>query len=167
GGLNDAPTPDLYKRWVAFGLLSSHSLLHGNVAVKTPWLFCDVAVDVLRYFLKLKTHLMPYLLDVAREAQEQGWPMLRAMAFEYPDDRNCRPLDTQYMLGSALLVAPVFSEKGGVEYYLPPGNWRNLLTGETASGGGWRCETHGYLSLPLWVSAERGADWDCLKGFSG
>jgi alpha-D-xyloside xylohydrolase len=167
GGFNDAPTPDLYKRWVAFGLLSSHSRLHGNGAVKTPWLFGDEAVDVLRYFVKLKTHIMPYLLDVAWEAQENGWPMLRAMAFEYPDDRNCRPLDMQYMMGPALLVAPVFSEKGDVQYYLPPGEWRNLLTGETATGGVWRCETHGYLSLPLWVSVERGGAWDCLKGFSG
>lgn len=164
-GFNDGATPDLYKRWVAFGMLSSHSRLHGNHDVKMPWLFGDESVDVLRFFSSLKARIMPYLLNAAREAHQFGWPMLRAMAFEFPDDRNCRPLDMQYMLGGALLVAPVFNDRGDVEYYLPPGEWRNLLTGEMAQGGVWRRERHGYLSLPLWVHVERGAAWDCLKSF--
>jgi alpha-D-xyloside xylohydrolase len=165
-GFNDTATPDLYKRWVAFGLLSSHSRLHGSSSARMPWLFDDEAVDVLRYFNNLKTHLMPYLLDIAQEAPEHGWPMMRAMVLEFPDDPTCQHLDMQYMLGSALLVAPVFSDKGEVTYYLPEGEWRNLLTGEVAQGAGWRKEVHGYKSLPLWVNTERGAAWDCLKGFT-
>ncbi len=165
-GFNDTATPDLYKRWVAFGLLSSHSRLHGSSSARMPWLFDDEAVDVLRFFNSLKKHLMPYLMDMAIEAHEHGTPMLRAMVLEFPDDLTCRPLDMQYMLGSALLVAPVFSPDGDVSYYLPDGEWRNLLSGETISGGGWRHETHGYLSLPLWVNVERGQAWDCLSGFS-
>ncbi|HEX2618836.1 MAG TPA: alpha-xylosidase, partial [Phototrophicaceae bacterium] len=101
-GFNDAPTPDLYKRWVAFGLMSSHSRLHGNASVKVPWLFDDESVDVLRFFTQLKARIMPYLLDIAKDAVECGYPMMRAMVLEFPEDRNCRPLDTQYMLGSAL-----------------------------------------------------------------
>ena len=166
-GFNDTATPDLYKRWVAFGLLSSHSRLHGASSARMPWLFDDEATDVLRFFSRLKTHLMPYLSDMALEAHEHGIPMLRAMVLEFPDDLTCRALDMQYMLGEALLVAPIFSEDGEVSYYLPDGEWRNLLTGETVSGGGWRQETHGYLSLPLWVHVERGQPWDCLQGFSG
>lgn len=162
-GFNDGATPDLYKRWVAFGLLSSHSRLHGNSAAKMPWLFGEESVDVLRFFSQLKLRLMPYLLDAAREASTFGWPMLRSMAFEFPDDRNCRPLDMQYMLGEALLVAPVFDAEGRVTYYLPEGTWRNLLTGERARGGVWRTEQHGYFSLPLWVHESRGAAWDCLR----
>lgn len=164
-GFNDTASPDLYKRWVAFGLLSSHSRLHGNTSARMPWLFGDEAVDVLRFFNQLKTHLMPYLRDVAREASECGYPMLRAMVLEFPTDPTCRYLDTQYMLGSALLVAPVFSPAGDVTYYLPPGEWRNLLTGKIANGG-WRKERHDYFSLPLWVHAERGERWTCLDGFT-
>jgi alpha-D-xyloside xylohydrolase len=162
-GFNDTATPDLYKRWVAFGLLSSHSRLHGNASARMPWLFDDEAVDVLRFFNQLKTRIMPYLMDVAGEAHAHGWPMLRAMVLEFPDDLTCRYLDTQYMLGSALLVAPVFREDGEVSYYLPPGEWRHLLTGQTVSGPGWRTERYDYLSLPLWVHTERGGAWDCLK----
>ena len=157
GGFNDPVTPDLYKRWVAFGLLSSHSRLHGSNSARVPWLFDDEAVEVLRFFNNLKTQIMPYLLDAAREAHEHGWPVLRAMVLEFPDDPTCRYLDMQYMLGPALLVAPIFNEHGQVEYYLPAGEWRNLLTGEVVSGGQWRKETHDYFSLPLWVHVERAA----------
>jgi alpha-D-xyloside xylohydrolase len=131
-----------------------------------PWLFGDEAIDVLRFFNSLKTQIMPYLLDMAKEAHQHGWPMLRAMILEFPDDPTCRYLDQQYMLGSALLVSPIFNAEGKATYYLPAGEWRNLLTGEVASGPGWRKEQHGYLSLPLWVNTERGAAWDCLKGFT-
>ncbi|MCC6803909.1 MAG: alpha-xylosidase, partial [Anaerolineae bacterium] len=156
-------TPDLYKRWVAFGLLSSHSRLHGETTARMPWLFDDEAVDVLRFFNNLKTRLMPYLLDAAREAHEYGVPMLRAMVLEYPDDLTSRYLDRQYMLGGALLVAPIFADDGRVSYYLPQGEWRNLLTGEVAIGGVWRTEHHNYFSLPLWVDTSKVGGWDCLQ----
>lgn len=165
-GFIGTATPDLYKRWAAFGLLSSHSRLHGSDDVRLPWLFDDEAVEVLRFFNRLKTHLMPYLLDVAKEAHQHGWPMLRAMALEFPADPNCRYLDMQYMLGPALLVAPVFDDTSEVSYYLPDGEWRHLLTGEIAHGPGWRKEKYDYFGLPLWVYAGRGAQWECLEGFS-
>lgn len=164
-GFNDMASPDLYKRWVAFGLLSSHSRLHGNGVAKMPWLFDEEAVDVLRFFNKLKTQIMPYLLATAEQAHDCGYPMMRAMVLEFPDDRNCRYLDMQYMLGNALLVAPIFNCKGKANYYLPAGEWRNLLTQEVAQGEVWRTETHDYMSLPLWVHIERGAEWDCLQSF--
>jgi alpha-D-xyloside xylohydrolase len=165
-GFIGTATPDLYKRWVAFGLLSSHSRLHGHYSARMPWLFDDESGEVLRFFTRLKTHLMPYVMDVAREANAHGWPSQRAMILEFPDDPTCRPLDMQYMFGPALLVAPIFSPNSEVTYYLPEGEWRHLLTGEIAHGPAWRKETYDYFSLPLWVHTERGAAWDCLRGYS-
>jgi alpha-D-xyloside xylohydrolase len=162
-GFNDTATPDLYKRWVAFGLLSSHSRLHGASSARMPWLFDEEAVDVLRFFNRLKRYLMPYLRDVANEAVTRGLPMLRAMVLEFPDDLACRTLDMQYMLGPALLVAPIFNPHGIASYYLPAGEWRNLLTGETTQGGGWRKEQHGYKSLPLWANVAAAEGYDCLN----
>lgn len=161
-GFNDTATPDLYKRWVAFGLLSSHSRLHGSSSARMPWLFDEEACDVLRFFNNLKTHLMPYLRAVADEAATRGLPMLRAMVLEFPDDLTCRPLDMQYMLGSGLLVAPIFNPHGDVSYYLPAGEWRNLLTGEVVAGGKWRQERHDYFSLPLWVRGAYAEQFACL-----
>ena len=164
-GFIGTATPDLYKRWVAFGLLSSHSRLHGNDSPRMPWLYDDEAVQVLRFFSRLKAQIMPYLLDSAREAHEHGWPMLRAMLLEFPEDPACQSLEMQYMLGSAMLVAPIFNPEGQAVYYLPEGEWRNLLSGETVRGPAWRKEQHGYFSLPLWVNVELGKKWTCLDSF--
>lgn len=157
GGFELTASADVYKRWCAFGLLSSHSRLHGNSSYRVPWLFDEAgyggptASDVLRFFTKLKCRLMPYLFDAAIEAHEHGTPMLRAMPLEFPDDPGCDMLDRQYMLGGSLLVAPIFSPDGRVDYYLPAGRWTNFLSGAVVEGGRWIRETHGYLSLPLMV----------------
>ncbi|HPU08350.1 MAG TPA: glycoside hydrolase family 31 protein, partial [Candidatus Atribacteria bacterium] len=151
GGFDSSTTPDLYKRWVAFGLLSSHSRLHGNNAYKVPWLYDEEAVEVLKFFVELKCSLMPYLWKEAWEAKEKGIPMLRAMVLEFEEDPTCHYLDRQYMLGDSLLVAPVFSEDGEVEYYLPAGIWTNLITNEKKEGGRWYREKYDYFSLPLMV----------------
>jgi alpha-D-xyloside xylohydrolase len=67
------------------------------------------------------------------------------------------------MLGPALLVAPVFTETGEVDYYLPAGTWHHLLTGELATGPGWRREKYDYFNLPLWVNVDHGSKWECLS----
>lgn len=144
-----APTPALFKRWVQFGLLSSHSRLHGSTSYRVPWDYGDEAVAVTRSFTRLKHRLMPYLYGAAVQARDTGTPVMRAMVLEFPDDPSCQTLDRQYMLGDDLLVAPVLSEDGRVDYYVPAGIWTHLLTGERISGPGWRRETHGFDTLPL------------------
>lgn len=151
GGFENTATPDVYKRWCAFGLLSSHSRLHGSSSYRVPWNYDEEAVDVLRFFVRLKAKLMPYLYRSAIETSATGIPMLRSMALEFEEDRNCDYLDTQYMLGDALLVAPVFNERGMAEYYLPAGVWTSLLDGNVREGGKWYREYHDYFSLPLYV----------------
>jgi alpha-D-xyloside xylohydrolase len=151
GGFEGTPSKDVYKRWIPFGLLSSHSRLHGSQSYRVPWLFDEEAVDVLRLFTKLKCRLMPYLYSKALEAAHKGVPLMRAMMLEFPDDPACDYLDRQYMLGEALLVAPVFSHDGVVTYYLPAGRWTNYFTGEVMAGPKWVRETHGFKSIPLMV----------------
>ena len=150
GGFEGTAPEDVYKRWLAFGLLSTHSRLHGSDSYRVPWLFGEEAVDVCRKFAKLKNRLMPYLFGSAVETSETGVPMMRAMMLEF-EDIPCEDLDRQYMLGDALLVAPVFRENGNVDFYLPKGKWTHLLSEETALGGEWRTENHSFFSLPLYV----------------
>jgi alpha-D-xyloside xylohydrolase len=151
GGFEGTPPAAVYKRWVQFGLLSSHSRLHGSQSYRVPWLFDEEAVDVLRAFTQLKCRLMPYLYGQALEAASHGVPMMRAMLLEFPNDPTCDFLDRQYMLGDSLLVAPVFSTNGEVTYYLPAGRWTNFLTGEVVEGPGWLHETHDFMNMPLLV----------------
>ena len=151
GGFEDEGSADLYKRWVAFGLLSSHSRLHGSGFYRVPWNYDEEACDVLRFFTKLKAGLKPYLWDLAQEAHKTGIPVLRPMHMVFPEDRNCAYLDQQYMLGDRLLVAPVFSANGRQKYYLPEGRWVHLLTRENREGGKWYEETYDFFGLPLYV----------------
>lgn len=149
GGFENTASADVYKRWCQFGMLSSHSRLHGSGSYRVPWLFDEEACDVLRKFVKVKCALMPYLYRQAVRAHQEGIPMMRPMFLEFPGDRTCETLDRQYMLGDSLLVAPVFKESGEVEYYLPEGTWYNLLTEAQAEGGRWHKERFDYFSLPL------------------
>ncbi|MEV4735931.1 MULTISPECIES: alpha-xylosidase [unclassified Microbacterium] len=151
GGFEGTPDAGVFKRWTAFGLLGSHSRFHGSSSYRVPWAFDEQAVDVTRRFTHLKMQLMPYLYQQGLDAARTGIPLMRPMALEFPDDPATGYLDRQYMLGGDLLVAPVFTADGSVEFYLPAGEWTSLLTGETVTGGGWRRETHGFDSLPLYV----------------
>jgi alpha-D-xyloside xylohydrolase len=151
GGFMGKCSPALYKRWVAFGLLSTHSRLHGSESYRVPWLFDEESVVVLKQFARLKNRLFPYLYSAAHDAAAQGWPVLRAMVLEYPNDPACRHLDLQYMLGSSLLVAPVVREDNVAEYYLPKGRWTHLMTNRIIEGGGWQAESLPFTQIPLFV----------------
>ena len=151
GGFEDDGTADLYKRWVAFGLLSSHSRLHGSGSYRVPWRYDEEASAVLRFFVRLKERLMPYLKELSLEAHEKGLPVMRPMHMVFPDDPAAAYLDRQYMLGDRLLVAPVFSPDGRQSWYLPEGRWVHLLDGTALSGGRWCEETWDYFDLPLYV----------------
>ena len=150
-GFESTAPADIYKRWCQFGLLSSHSRLHGSSSYRVPWLFDDEACEILKEFVNLKCRLMPYLYGQAVRSHTEGRPVLRPMVLDFPQDRACDTLDRQYMFGDALLVAPIFKENGEVQYYLPEGTWYNLITGAEVTGGKWQKETHNYHSLPLMV----------------
>lgn len=130
GGFEGAfPDPAVYKRWVAFGMLGSHSRLHGSTVYRVPWLFDEedekngvalvpgqTAVDVVREFTKLKLELMPYVYQLGLQPHVNGTPVMRSMFVEFPDDPACRTLDRQYMFGPSMLGAPVFTYSGEVSY---------------------------------------------------
>ncbi len=149
GGFENTSTADVYKRWVQFGLLSSHSRLHGSTSYRVPWVYDDEAVDVVRAFTRMKARLMPYLYKTSVETSKSGVPTMRSMVLEFTNDRNCAYLDKQYMLGDNLLVAPIFNDQSKGIFYLPKGTWTDFLTGEVMEGGVWVEKDYDYLHLPL------------------
>ncbi len=151
GGFENTSTADVYKRWVAFGLLSSHSRLHGSSSYRVPWVYDDEAVDVVRFFTRQKAKLMPYLYKTAIDTSQTGIPTMRAMVLDFTEDKTCHYVDKQYMLGENLLIAPIFNDRGIASYYLPEGKWTNFLTDEEVAGGKWYTEKYDYMSLPMMV----------------
>ena len=151
GGFERTATSDVYKRWIAFGLFSTHSRLHGSSSYRVPWLYDEESVDVLRHFTKTKHSLMPYIFAESVKATQTGVPVMRPMVLEYPDDPLCYSLDKQYMLGESILVAPVFFEDGHCDVYLPEGKFTNFFTGEHLEGGRVISGKYDYLTMPVFV----------------
>lgn len=146
GGFFGEGTPELYVRWTQFGALSPMMRAHGLTA-REPWYADEETLAQAREWIRLRYSLLPYLWQVAHEAETAGWPMMRPMGLEFPEDPIAGILDGQFFLGSSLLVAPVFDDGPGPvrrQVYLPAGRWTDLLTGEVQHGPAWHT-----LSVPL------------------
>jgi alpha-D-xyloside xylohydrolase len=151
GGFEGRPDPAVFKRWIPFGMLCTHSRLHGSDSYRVPWLFDEESVEVLRRFTRLKAQLMPYIYGQAVVAARDGIPVLRPMVAEFPDDPACAHLDRQYMFGDRLLVAPVFTASGETTYYIPAGTWTHLQTGATVRGPAWVHDVCDFQTVPVFV----------------
>lgn len=149
GGFEDDSSPDIYKRWCAFGLMSSHSRLHGSSSYRVPWLIDEEAVSVLRFFTKFKGKLMPYIFSQAVKTSNTGIPMMRPMFMDFPDEIPALTADRQYMFGDSLLCAPVFSENSEAEFYVPTGIWTDLITGKQYTGGKYFSVSCSYHEMPV------------------
>jgi alpha-D-xyloside xylohydrolase len=118
GGYRGRPSPELYIRWAQFGLLCSHSRMHGD-GPREPWIFGPEAESIVTRFVRLRYRLFPYIYSLAHEAARTGLPLLRALPLEFPADPNGHGQDLEFMLGPWLLAAPVVSEGGERNVYLP------------------------------------------------
>jgi alpha-glucosidase (family GH31 glycosyl hydrolase) len=141
----------VFKRWAAFGLFSTHSRLHVSRSSQAPWAQDEESGEVLRHFAEIKGTLMPYHFAEAAKAAQTGVPVCRPMVMDYPHDPLCYTLYMQYMLGSSLLVAPVLSEDGHCDVYLPDGMFTNFFTGEVVQGGRIIRGKYNYMTLPVFI----------------
>lgn len=152
GGFEATAPADIYKRWCAFGCLSTHSRLHGSTSYRVPWAYDDEACDVLRHYVNIKGSLMPYLWAQANKTHITGIPMMRSMIVAFTDETACKYLDQQYMLGDSLCIVPVMNESGTAEFYLPDcGTWTDIQSGETYEGGRYYTRTCDYFQTPILV----------------
>lgn len=154
GGFEATASADVYKRWCAFGMLSTHSRLHGSSSYRVPWVYDKdgdtEACDVLRHYAVLKGKLMPYLWSQAVKTHCQGIPVMRPMIVSFTDDTACKYLDTQYMFGDDLCVVPVMNEEGIAEFYVPDcGTWTDIQSGETYEGGRYYTRKCDYFQMPI------------------
>jgi len=149
-GFESTAAPDIYKRWTAFGLLSTHSRLHGNSSYRVPWMFGEESCDVLRHFVNLKNKLMPYLYAQSAKTTLTGVPMMRPMMMDFASDIICRDIETQYMLGENILVAPILNDRGEGVFYVPDiaGVWTDIQSGQTYEGGKYYTQKYDYFGLP-------------------
>jgi alpha-D-xyloside xylohydrolase len=136
GGFVYRTPRDLYRRWMPFGMLTSHSRCHG-LPPKEPWEYDKEFTDDFRRAVELKYRLMPYVYAQAKLCAREGHPMLRSLFFEYPEDPTSWLIEDQYLFGTDVLVAPLMRESSGRDVYLPPGLWLDYQSGRTYEGTRW------------------------------
>ncbi|QKJ29898.1 alpha-xylosidase [Mucilaginibacter mali] len=134
GGFVRKSPENLYARWAAFGMLTSHSRAHG-APPKEPWAYSPEFLNTFRLTDEMRYKLMPYIYAQAKDCTERGLPMVRALFVEYPRDPGAWLTDDEYLFGSDMLVAPLFEEVKEREVYLPTGNWIDYQTGKTYKSG--------------------------------
>lgn len=134
GGFVIAAPENLYRRWLPFGFLTSHSRAHG-APPKEPWLYNDNFVKAFRESAEMKYKLMPYIYAQAKLCTEKGLPMVRALFVEYPDDAGAWLVEDEYLFGADILVAPMMEAGTERNVYLPKGNWIDYQSGKTYQQG--------------------------------
>ena len=150
GGFGARTPEDLYRRWLPFGLLSSHSRCHG-MPPKEPWEYGEAFTDVFRRTAELKYRLMPYVYAQAKDSADRGLPMVRALFVEYPGDPGSWGIEDEYLFGRDVLVAPLFETGAtGRPVYLPPGRWIDYQSSR-AYAGGWHTIEAGAIPVVMLV----------------
>ena len=134
GGFVTASPEDIYRRWLPFGFLSSHTRAHGAPPTE-PWLISESFTEAFRRCAEMKYRLMPYVYAQAKDCSERGLPMVRALLVEFPEDKGAWLVEDEYMFGSQMLVAPLLESAGSRDVYLPRGKWIDYQTGRVYDGG--------------------------------
>jgi len=134
GGFVTASPEDIYRRWLPFGFLSSHTRAHGAPPTE-PWLISESFTDAFRDCAEMKYKLMPYVYAQAKDCSERGLPMVRALLVEFPQDPGAWLVEDEYMFGSQMLVAPLLESGNERTVYLPRGKWIDYQNGKVYEGG--------------------------------
>jgi alpha-glucosidase len=156
GGFEHVADPELYIRWVQFGMFSPIALVFGmdHSGYKEPWNYGEDALRNFKRYDLLRYRLMPYLYTTMHQQNQTGMPMMRALVLENQEDENVYEIADQYLFGDQLMVAPV-TVKGAVtrSVYLPAGTWFNYWTGEKYEGKMYHHVVAPLDTIPLFVKA--------------
>jgi alpha-D-xyloside xylohydrolase len=150
GGFVQKAPRDLYRRWMAWGVLTSHTRAHG-APPREPWEYDEALTEDFRKALGLRYSLMPYIYAQAKDSSTRGFPMVRPLFFEYPNDPGSWAIDDEYMFGSDLLVAPMFASGDRRKVYLPSGTWIDYQSGRVYGGEKWHEIPLGAIPVVLLV----------------
>jgi len=138
GGFMGGCNPELLVRWYQYGALTPFCRNHNAAGqpAQYAWAFDEETKSLCREALRLRYRLMPALYSEFIASAETGLPVQRPMMLDFQEQAEAWDADDQYMLGSHLLVAPVYEESAtSREVWLPQGTWYDWHTGEALPGG--------------------------------
>ena len=136
GGVNidipakDLTDPKLFERWIGYAVYAPHARFTGTL----KFLEDAAKLDSVKAFTAIRTALAPYIYSSLCENVKYGTPVIRAMAVEFAGDPAAAAFDSEYMLGTSLLVAPVTTANDNIRIYIPAGIWTDFMTHEKIQG---------------------------------
>lgn len=154
GGFEHVADPELYIRWVQFGMFSPIAMVFGmeHPQYKEPWQYGEEALANFVKYDRLRYRLIPYLYSLSYEQYGTGIPMMRALAMHYQDDANVYGIADQYLLGERLMVCPVTTKGAKTRtVYLPAGKWYDYWTGQKYEGRQYIHVTTALDKLPIFA----------------
>lgn len=154
GGFGSSTTPELFARWIECGALTPFCRNHnaaGNID-QYAWAFGEAIENIARAALELRYRLLPYLYSAFIQSVESGAPVQQPLVFAFQNDVTARDIDDQYLLGSQLLVAPVYTPATVARsVYLPEGTWYDWHTGEAFAGKRFIAASAPLDTIPLYA----------------
>jgi alpha-glucosidase len=138
GGFMGRTNAELLARWYQVAFLTPFCRNHADIAAydHEPWRFGTYYEGIIRKYLKLRYKLMPFLYTALDEAHSTGVPIFRPLLLNYQDDPNTLTIDDEFMVGEALLEAPILRPGETARLvYLPAGTWYDYWTGQRFAGG--------------------------------
>jgi len=138
GGFSGQPSAELYTRWLQMAAFLPFFRTHSvqGAPRREPWVFGEPYTSLIRRYLQLRYRLLPYLYTLAWQANQSGYPLIRPLFWDDPHDPQLWQIEDQFLLGDALLVAPLVEEgQSSRSVFLPKGEWVDLWTDQTYSGG--------------------------------
>jgi alpha-D-xyloside xylohydrolase len=154
-------TPEVFVRWAQLGSISPIFEVGGTGENSTPWKLGRQALSLFRESAVLHYELFPYLYELAREATRTGAPVLRPLAYQFPEDEQAWAAGLELMVGPSLLALPVTVPTGQTsEQYFPAGRWVSLWGGPDVVGPRQLQATVPLGTLPLYLRAGDAVPFD-------
>jgi len=148
--MNSKISDNLYVRWTQCSVFSSHMRYHGT-SNREPYHFPNVK-NIIKAWWRMRYALIPYISELSHISANSGYPIIRSLIFEHPDDKICWNINDQYYFGSNIMVAPIFNDSGVRDIYIPEGVWVNFYNGEEIIGGKWlKLYTTELNKIPVWI----------------
>ncbi|MBN1149576.1 MAG: hypothetical protein JXA78_20110 [Anaerolineales bacterium] len=139
GGFSGDPPAELYLRWFQLATFLPFFRTHSAIgtARREPWVYGEPYTDILREYLRLRYRLLPYLYTLAWQASQNGQPLARPLFWADVNNQELWEIDDAFLLGDALLVAPILEEgENRRRVTLPEGGWYDLWDDSIYQGPG-------------------------------
>lgn len=162
GHMPGAVSPELYLRWIQFGIFSPIVRTHTTKnpdAERRIWAYPEPFADYMRDAFRLRYAMIPYIYTASRQAYDTGISLLRPMYYDHPESGEAYQFKDQYMFGDDMLVAPITApaseatQLAEVKLWLPQGAWINWINGERIDGPTVVTRTFAYDEIPVYLRA--------------